>query len=149
MDSQNTNLPRHPYIKPGQSRRTRQRRQYNNSIYNKDKMGRFKNADLDTIDITLNSLIKQYKISKSKRRKKELEKKIKILKKIKEDKIKSLPLKKRMKYKFDRLFRNKTRKTNIIGNNRNTMTQRLARSLRSLTQAQSVTIVPNRQTLTI
>ena len=62
MDSQNTNLPRHPSIKPGQSRRTRQRRQYNNSIYNKDKMGRFKNADLDTIDITLNSLIKQYKI---------------------------------------------------------------------------------------
>ena len=151
MESQNTNLPKHPSIKPRQSRITRKRTQYNNSIYNKGNMNKFKNADLDTIDITLNSLIKKYKISKSKRRKKELEKKIKILKKIKEDKIKSLPFKKRMEYKFNRLIGNKTRKTNILGNNRSTSTmrQRLARTLRSLRPAQSVTVYSPNESIAI
>ena len=56
-----------------------------------------------------------------------------------------------MEYKFNRLIGNKTRKTNILGNNRSTSTmrQRLARTLRSLRPAQSVTVYSPNESIAI
>lgn len=127
-----------------QHRQTRPR-QSNYYLDNTDDIDRFRKAHPDIIDIKINKLKRRNK-SKNKKKMEELKKKIKILEGFKKENIKKLPFNERMEYKFNRLVGNKTRKTNILRNNRNNMTQRLARSVR---YAPSITIVPNRQTVTI